>query len=204
MPYQTIIRGKTYNIEDYSNLQLIQLRDWTQDPYNNEKQSQAAFLIKEIIIPEIKDEDKIIKAASNDLYFFLLDVEELLEVISDVVVSFYQRRLDNPKNDNDRAKRKEYERSISEAKGVQTDLNKISKDAVSEGISDTSAVREVDRKIVEEAIAVRKEMNKEEKIKQKGLSEAMGDEEKITKEEKLKKLKEEMARLEDEISHKHF
>ena len=100
------IRGNSYEIKSFSDLHLSTINKLLNDIGNLSAQSDAGFVLKEIILPDLPID--IIRPAINDKYIILLNAREINNVITEIMKVYYNRELKAASDDGN----KEYEAQI--------------------------------------------------------------------------------------------
>ena len=85
------IRGHDYKIESFSDLHLSTINNLLNDLGNLQYQSDAGFVLKEIILPDLPIE--LIRQSANGKYILLLNATEINDVIIAIMKVYYNREL---------------------------------------------------------------------------------------------------------------
>lgn len=101
MTHSISIRGKEYQVQEFSDLHLLTLDSFLQDPGDLELQSNVGFVISEIIIPDI---DNTLIRQSKSRYILLINANELAIAIVELHKIFWQRSLDDAIAQGDKEK----------------------------------------------------------------------------------------------------
>ena len=106
MPDTVMVRGKTYAIQSFSDLHLSTINKLLTDLGSLQAQSDAGFVLKEIILPDLPIE--VIRQSASGNYIVLLNAHEINDVIVAVMKTYYNRELIKAKESGN----KEYEEQI--------------------------------------------------------------------------------------------
>ncbi|MEN9568662.1 MAG: hypothetical protein RLZZ69_3858 [Cyanobacteriota bacterium] len=93
------IRNKKYQVAEFSDLHLLTLDSFLQDPGDLIKQSEVGFVISEIIIPDI---DSTLIRQSKSKYILLINASEIAIAIVELHKIFWQRALEVAIADGDK------------------------------------------------------------------------------------------------------
>ncbi len=85
------IRGNNYKIEPFSDLHLSTINNLLNDLGSLQYQSDAAFVLKEIILPDLPID--LIRQSANGKYIILLNATEVNDVIVAIMKVYYNREL---------------------------------------------------------------------------------------------------------------
>ena len=85
------IRGNDYKIESFSDLHLSTINNLLNDLGSLQYQSDAAFVLKEIILPDLPID--LIRQSANGKYIILLNAAEINDVIIAIMKVYYNREL---------------------------------------------------------------------------------------------------------------
>lgn len=119
------IRGKEYKINPFSDYHISTLAKLEKDNGNLQYQFDAAFVLKEIILPDLPYD--IIRKTSDDKYIFMIHAREIASVISEIIKYYYESEV----------ARNKAEGNIALAAQFETNLAEYNKDLLLEG-KDTS------------------------------------------------------------------
>lgn len=100
------IRGRDYKIESFSDLHLSTINNLLNDLGNLQYQSDAGFVLKEIILPDLPLD--LIRQSANGKYIILLNANEINDVIIAIMKVYYSRELTKATESGD----KEYETQL--------------------------------------------------------------------------------------------
>ncbi len=142
-----VIRGKSYQVQSFSDLHLSTINKLLADLGDLQCQSDAGYVLKEIILPDLPVD--VIRPSATGKYIVLLNSSELNDVIIAVMKVYYNRELARAIETKD----KEYEAQIK-ANLAELQINT----AISE--AGTAAIDSVDsgrQKELEELAALRAE-----------------------------------------------
>lgn len=126
------IRDKAYEINPFSDLHLSTINKLLEDLGNLQCQSDAAFVLKEIILPDLPTD--LIRSSATGKYIMLLNAVEINDVIMAVMKVFYSRELLKAQRSGD----KEYEEQI------KANMTELQLSAAITSSSDDSRQQELD------------------------------------------------------------
>lgn len=106
------IRGKEYKINPFSDYHISTLAKLEKDNGNLQYQFDAAFVLKEIIFPDLPYD--VIRKTRDDKYIFMIHAREIADVISQVIKYYYESEIARNKAEGNTELVEQFEANLKE------------------------------------------------------------------------------------------